>query len=145
MRRDTYGSALPAQPGRSQGVGHPLARARSSSTPARTWRAPGAPVPDGSTNAENSAAEIGRHRQDHTATNMLERLNWEIKLRTPVVRILPNPQNCLRVVMALAVETNEKLGGGQPLHQLKRICAGTRSSLAPSHMTSFMAAPFCRT
>ncbi|WP_446669888.1 transposase [Mesorhizobium caraganae] len=41
------------------------------------------------------------------STNMLERLNEEIRRRTYVVRIFPNSQSCLRLVRALAVETNE--------------------------------------
>ena len=40
-------------------------------------------------------------------TNLLERLNEEIKRRTQVVRIFPNPESCLRLVGALAVETHE--------------------------------------
>ena len=40
-------------------------------------------------------------------TNMLERLNEEIKRRTHVVRIFPNGDSCLRLVRALAVETHE--------------------------------------
>jgi transposase-like protein len=38
------------------------------------------------------------------STNMLERLNEEIKRRTHVVRIFPNAASCLRLVRALAVE-----------------------------------------
>ena len=41
------------------------------------------------------------------STNMLERLNEEIKRRTYVVRIFPNTESCLRLVRALAVETHE--------------------------------------
>jgi transposase-like protein len=40
-------------------------------------------------------------------TNMLERLNEEIRRRTYVVRIFPNAESCLRLVRALAVVTNE--------------------------------------
>jgi len=40
-------------------------------------------------------------------TNMLERLNEEIKRRTHVVRIFPNAESCLRLVRALAVEAHE--------------------------------------
>ena len=40
-------------------------------------------------------------------TNMLKRLNEEIKRRTHVVRIFPNGESCLRLVRALAVETHE--------------------------------------
>jgi len=38
---------------------------------------------------------------------MLERLNEEIRRRAYVLRILPNVESCLRLVRALAVETNE--------------------------------------
>ena len=41
------------------------------------------------------------------STNMLERLNQELKRRTHVVRIFPNAESCLRLVRALAVETHE--------------------------------------
>jgi putative transposase len=40
-------------------------------------------------------------------TNMLERLNQELKRRTLVVRIFPNAASCLRLVRALAAETHE--------------------------------------
>jgi len=49
-------------------------------------------------------------RQPHKhmkSTNMLERLNEEIRRRTRVVRIFPNLESCLRLVRALAVETRE--------------------------------------
>jgi transposase-like protein len=36
------------------------------------------------------------------STNMLERLNQELKRRTHVVRIFPNAESCLRLVRALA-------------------------------------------
>ncbi|MBB3594903.1 transposase-like protein [Rhizobium sp. BK529] len=41
------------------------------------------------------------------STNMLERLNEEIRRRTDVVLIFPNAESCLRLVRALAVETHE--------------------------------------
>jgi putative transposase len=41
------------------------------------------------------------------STNMLERLNQELKRRTLVVRIFPNAESCLRLVRALAVEMPE--------------------------------------
>ncbi|GLR45898.1 hypothetical protein GCM10007880_64160 [Mesorhizobium amorphae] len=49
----------------------------------------------------------GQHHKHLKSTNMLERLNEEIRRRTYVVRIFPNAQSCLRLVRALAVETNE--------------------------------------
>jgi putative transposase len=47
------------------------------------------------------------HHKHLKSTNMLERLNEEIKRRTHVVRIFPNEASCLRLVRALAVETHE--------------------------------------
>jgi transposase-like protein len=48
------------------------------------------------------------HRRRIRTTNGLERLNQEIKRRTRVVRIFPNPRACLRLVTALAVEQSEE-------------------------------------
>lgn len=47
------------------------------------------------------------HRKRMKSTNMLERLNEEIRRRTRVARIFPNERSCLRLVRALAVETHE--------------------------------------
>ena len=47
------------------------------------------------------------HHKHMKSTNMLERLNQEIKRRTHLVRIFPNAQSCLRLIRALAVETHE--------------------------------------
>ena len=47
------------------------------------------------------------HHKHMKSTNMLERLNQEIKRRTHVVRIFPSPESCLRLVRALAVEMHE--------------------------------------
>jgi len=47
------------------------------------------------------------HHKHMKSTNMLERLNQEIKRRTHVVRIFPNEESCLRLVRALAVEMHE--------------------------------------
>ena len=48
-----------------------------------------------------------QHHKHLKSTNMLERLNEEIKRRTHVVRIFHNGESCLRLVRALAVETHE--------------------------------------
>ena len=48
-----------------------------------------------------------QHHKNLKSTNLLERLNEEIKRRTHVVRIFPNAASCLRLVRALAVETHE--------------------------------------
>ncbi len=47
------------------------------------------------------------HHKHLKSTNMLERLNEELKRRTLVVRIFPNAESCLRLVRALAVEIHE--------------------------------------
>jgi putative transposase len=48
-----------------------------------------------------------QHHKHLKSSNMLERLNEEIRRRTQVVRTFPNTESCLRLVRALAVETNE--------------------------------------
>ena len=48
-----------------------------------------------------------QHHKHLKSTNMLERLNEELKRRTHVVRIFPNAESCLRLVRALAVEIHE--------------------------------------
>ena len=47
------------------------------------------------------------HHKHLKSTNMLERLNQELKRRTLVVRIFPNAASCLRLVRALAAEMDE--------------------------------------
>jgi putative transposase len=47
------------------------------------------------------------HHKHLKSTNLLERLNQELKRRTLVVRIFPNEAACLRLVRALAVEVHE--------------------------------------
>jgi putative transposase len=49
-----------------------------------------------------------QHHKHLKSTNMLERLNQEIKRRTLVVRIFPNTASCLRLVRALTAETHEE-------------------------------------
>ncbi len=49
-----------------------------------------------------------RHRKRMRSTNMLERLNQEIKRRTRVIRIFPNEQSCLRLVCTLMIELNQE-------------------------------------
>ena len=48
-----------------------------------------------------------QHHKNLKSTNVVERLNEEIKRRTYVVRIFPNKESCLRLVRALAVEIQE--------------------------------------
>ncbi|MCK9988206.1 MAG: putative transposase [Azoarcus sp.] len=48
-----------------------------------------------------------QHHKHMKCTNMLERLNEEIKRCTHVVRIFPNTDSWLRLIRALCVETHE--------------------------------------
>lgn len=62
------------------------------------------------TNIEETLSFYRLPREHHKhlkSTNMLERLNEEIRRRTRVVRIFPNTASCLRLIRALAVETHE--------------------------------------
>lgn len=47
------------------------------------------------------------HRKKMKSTNMVERLNQELKRRSRVVRIFPNNQSCLRLLSALCQEVSE--------------------------------------
>ncbi len=53
------------------------------------------------------------HRLRMKSTNMLERYNEELRRRTRVVRIFPNAEFCLRLILALAAETHERWLTGQ--------------------------------
>jgi putative transposase len=53
------------------------------------------------------------HRARIRTTNGMERLNEEIKRRTRVVRIFPNPAACVRLVTALCVEQSEEWVSGK--------------------------------
>jgi len=48
------------------------------------------------------------HRRRIRTTNMLERLNREIRRRTRVVSIFPNEASCLRLISALLMEISEE-------------------------------------
>jgi putative transposase len=48
------------------------------------------------------------HHKHLKSTNLLERLNQELKRRTHVVRIFPNEASCLRLIRALACEQHEE-------------------------------------
>jgi len=47
------------------------------------------------------------HRRKMKSTNMLERLNEELRRRSRVIRIFPNQASCLRLAAALCQETSE--------------------------------------
>lgn len=48
------------------------------------------------------------HHKHLKSTNLLERLNQELKRRTQVVRIFPHERSCLRLIRALAAEQHEE-------------------------------------
>jgi transposase-like protein len=48
-----------------------------------------------------------QHHKHLKSTNMLERLNQELKRRTLVVRIFPNEESCIRLIRAMAAEVHE--------------------------------------
>jgi putative transposase len=50
------------------------------------------------------------HRKKMKSTNLIERLNQELKRRSRVVRIFPNVDSCLRLISALCQETSEAWG-----------------------------------
>ena len=58
------------------------------------------------------------HRRSIRTTNSLERINKEIRRRTRVVGIFPNPASCLRLVSALLMEISEEWQIG------KHYCSG---------------------
>jgi transposase-like protein len=53
------------------------------------------------------------HRARIRTTNGLERVHEEIKRRTRVIRIFPNPEACLRLVTALCIEQSEEWVSGR--------------------------------
>src|SRR4051794_28060816 len=61
------------------------------------------------------------HRARIRTTNGLERLHEEIKRRTRVVRIFPNPQACLRLVTALCVEQSEEWVSGRRYLEMSNV------------------------
>ena len=58
------------------------------------------------------AAPKAHHKRLRT-TNMLERINQELKRRSRVVRIFPNPKSCLRLFTALLKEWHEDWAYGR--------------------------------
>jgi hypothetical protein len=75
-----------------------------------------------------------QHHKHLKSTNMLERLNEEIRRRTPVVRVFPNGESCLRLVRALAVDPRE-LARAAPLSQHGRSARAQEGGTAPCCLT----------
>jgi transposase-like protein len=53
------------------------------------------------------------HRRRMKSTNMIERLNQELKRRSRVIRIFPNEASCLRVLGTLCMEQSEEWETGR--------------------------------
>lgn len=71
------------------------------------------------------------HRARIRTTNGLERLNEEIKRRTRVVRIFPNPEACLRLV-TLCVEQSEEWVSGRRYFDMSGLCPSMVSDHPPT-------------
>jgi len=54
----------------------------------------------------SSSSTSAHHRRIRT-TNLLEHFNQEVKRRTRVIRIFPNPESVIRLISALAIEECE--------------------------------------
>lgn len=69
------------------------------------------------------------HHKHLRSTNMLERVNEELKRRTHIVRIFPNEASCLRLVRALAVEFHEEWQEGAVYINMKALAEERRQRL----------------
>ncbi|ESW64404.1 hypothetical protein X773_32845 [Mesorhizobium sp. LSJC285A00] len=86
-----------------------------------------------------------QHHKHLKSTNMLERLNEEIRRRTYVVRIFPNAESCLRLRLVSWPSKPMKTGWRPTAISTWMICASTRSSLYAKPHDQFHDRPFCRT
>jgi transposase-like protein len=53
------------------------------------------------------------HRRKIRTTNLLERINKEIKRRTRVATLFPNEASCLRLISAILAEISEEWETGR--------------------------------
>ena len=70
-----------------------------------------------------------QHRVHLRSSNVLERLNQEIKRRTLVVRIFPNEDSALRLIRAIGVEIDEKWSCEQRYLNMEHLTELTRTDL----------------
>lgn len=56
------------------------------------------------------------HRKRMRSTNMLERVNEEIRRRSRVIRIFPNRASCTRIIVSICQETSENWEGRRYLN-----------------------------
>jgi transposase-like protein len=61
-----------------------------------------------------------KHRRRIRTSNMVERLNQEIRRRTRVVRVFPNVASCLRLVSAVLMEISEDWASDVPLMKFEK-------------------------
>jgi transposase-like protein len=61
-----------------------------------------------------------KHRRRIRTSNMVERLNQEIRRRTRVVRVFPNVASCLRLVSAVLMEISEDWASDIPLLKFEK-------------------------
>ena len=66
------------------------------------------------------AAPVQHHKRLRT-TNMIERVNQELKRRSKVVRIFPNPASCVRLFTALLKEWHEDWVTGRIYLDMERL------------------------
>ena len=71
-----------------------------------------------------------QHRRHIRSTNVLERLNEELKRRTKVVRIFPNQASCLRLSRAVACEIHEHWMDEQPYLSMNLLDAAISPSVS---------------
>lgn len=70
-----------------------------------------------------------QHRIHLRSSNVLERLNQEIKRRTQVVRIFPSESSALRLIRAIGAEIDEKWGCEQRYLNMTYLTEITRTDL----------------
>ena len=61
-------------------------------------------------------------------TNLLERLNRELKRRSDVIQVFPNPESILRLMGAVTIEISNSYATGNRLYAEKtfdKLCADT--------------------
>lgn len=75
-----------------------------------------------------------KHQKKMASTNMLERVNEEIRRRTRVIRIFPNRESSLRIVTSVCQERSEAWEGRCYLTMKLEEADGAASSAQPSRV-----------
>ena len=74
-----------------------------------------------------------RHWRQIWSTNPLERVNKEIKRRTDVVGVFPNPAALLRLAGAVLIEQHDEWEAGDRRYVLRVVDARTEDHERPNH------------